>query len=41
MNIRILLADDHNILRESLRARLERETGMNIVAEARRGLEAV
>jgi DNA-binding NarL/FixJ family response regulator len=39
--IRILLADDHNLLREGLRLLLERQEGFAVVAEARDGREAV
>jgi len=41
MGIRILLAEDHKIVRECLRSLLEREPDMEIVAEAETGLEAV
>jgi len=40
MGIRVLLADDHNIFRESLRSLLERQ-GMQVVAEAEDGRRAV
>ena len=40
-SIRILLADDHNILREGLRSLLERQPGMSVVAEAGDGRETV
>lgn len=40
MPIRLLLADDHHLVRESLRALLERE-GYEVVAEASDGREAV
>jgi DNA-binding NarL/FixJ family response regulator len=40
MALRILLADDHQILRHSLRALLERE-GLDVVAEAEDGERAV
>ena len=40
MSLRILLADDHQILRHSLRALLERE-GLEVVAEAEDGERAV
>ena len=40
-NIRILLADDHTIVRDGLRALLERQTDMIVVAEAADGREAV
>lgn len=41
MAIRILLADDHQILREALRSVLESEPGIAVVAEASDGLQAV
>ncbi len=37
MSIRIILADDHNIMREGLRTLLEHHTGFEIVAEADNG----
>ncbi len=37
MSIRILLADDHKIIREGLRTLLEKEQGMEVVAEAENG----
>ena len=39
--IRILLADDHNVLREGLRALLERQPDFEVVAEAENGHQAV
>jgi DNA-binding NarL/FixJ family response regulator len=39
--IRVLLADDHNIVREGLRALLLADGGVEVVAEARNGREAV
>ena len=39
--IRIVLADDHTILRKGLRLLLERETDFKVVAEASHGKEAV
>ena len=41
MAVRIVLADDHKILREGLRALLERETDLEVVGEANDGQEAV
>jgi two-component system response regulator NreC len=41
VSIRILLADDHTILRRGLRLLLERESDFGIVAEASNGREAV
>jgi len=39
--IRILLADDHTVMRSGLRALLERQAGFEVVAEASDGNEAV
>ena len=39
--IRILLADDHTLMRQGLRALLERQEGLSVVAEAADGHEAV
>jgi DNA-binding NarL/FixJ family response regulator len=39
--IRVLLADRHALFREAMRAVLESETEIHVVAEARDGLEAV
>ena len=39
--IRILLADDHTVVRDGLRALLERESDMSVVAEAADGRESV
>jgi DNA-binding NarL/FixJ family response regulator len=39
--IRILLADDHNIMRRGLRLLLERQPGFEVVAEAADGRQAV
>lgn len=41
MSIRILLADDHQILREELRALIQQEPEMEVVAEAENGRQAV
>lgn len=41
VSIKILLVDDHKIMREGLRALLENQTGMKIVGEASTGREAV
>jgi two-component system, NarL family, response regulator NreC len=41
MSIRILLADDHGIVRKGLRFILERQPGMEVVGEAGDGREAV
>jgi DNA-binding NarL/FixJ family response regulator len=37
MNIRIILADDHKIVREGLRTLIERQPDMEVVAEAENG----
>lgn len=34
MSIRVLLADDHKIVRDGLRTLIEKEAGMEVVAEA-------
>ena len=41
MGIRILLADDHAIMQAGLRALLEKEPDMEVIAEAANGREAV
>jgi two-component system, NarL family, response regulator NreC len=41
MSIRILLADDHGVVRKGLRFLLERQAGVEIVGEAADGREAV
>ena len=41
MNIRVLLADDHHLVRAGLRSLLERVPGVTIVAEASDGQEAL
>ena len=39
MNLRILLADDHTLLREGLKVLLEQEKGLTVVAGDRAHLE--
>ena len=39
--IRVLIADDHEVVRDGLRMVLESEEGFEVVAEAADGLEAV
>jgi len=39
--IRILLADDHNIIRDGIRLLLERQPGFSVVGEAANGREAL
>src|SRR4051794_21682529 len=41
MSIRILLADDHGVVRKGLRFLLERQPGMEVIGEAGDGREAV
>jgi NarL family two-component system response regulator LiaR len=41
MEIRILIADDHAVVREGLRALIDTEPGMELVGEAADGVEAV
>ncbi len=40
-SIRILLADDHGVVRKGLRFLIERQSGMEVVGEAQDGREAV
>ncbi len=39
--IRIVLVDDHKMMRDGLRAYLEREQGVEVIAEAKDGREAI
>lgn len=41
MPIKILLADDHTVMQSALRTLLDKESDMEVVAEARNGREAV
>lgn len=41
MKLRLLLVDDHKIVRQGLRTLLERQPGLKVVAEAADGAEAV
>ncbi len=41
MKVRILIAEDHSVIRQGLRALLEREPGWEVVAEAADGRSAV
>ena len=40
MSLKILIADDHQIMREGLRSLVEKEPGMEVVAEAETGRAA-
>jgi len=41
MSIRIVIADDHKIMRDGLRNMLDKETGLEVIAEAKNGREAI
>ena len=41
MSIKILIADDHNIIREGLRALIEKKPGMEVIGEVENGRKAV
>lgn len=41
MSIRVLIADDHDIVRSGLRMILDAQPGIEVIAEARDGREAV
>jgi DNA-binding NarL/FixJ family response regulator len=41
MSVKILLADDHRIMRDGLRSLIEKQLGMEVVAEAENGRAAV
>ncbi len=41
MSIKILLADDHQIIRQGLRSLLEKQSDMEVIGEAQQGREAV
>ena len=41
MSIKVLIADDHKIVRDGLRSLLEKQPGMEVVAEAENGRKAV
>lgn len=41
MNVKIIIADDHKIMRDGLRNMLVKEPGMEVIAEAKNGREAL
>ncbi len=41
MGVKILLADDHEIIRDGLRSLIEKQPGMQVVAEAENGQAAI
>ena len=40
-NLRLLIADDHDVVRKGVRMLLEEQSGWEVVAEASNGCEAV
>ena len=40
-NIRVLIVDDHDIVREGQRALINTEPGMEVIGEAKNGFEAI
>lgn len=41
MSVRIILVDDHSVVRKGVRALLEQETDLDVVGEASNGLDAI
>jgi len=41
MSVKIIIADDHKIMRDGLRTLLEKEKGLDVIAEAKNGREAI
>ena len=41
MSVKIIIADDHKIMRDGLRNLLEKESGLEVIAEAKNGREAI
>jgi DNA-binding NarL/FixJ family response regulator len=41
VEVKVLLADDHKIMRDELRALIEKQSGMEVVAEAENGRTAI
>ncbi len=41
MSIRVLIADDHKIVREGLRSILEHDLKMNVVGQAENGRQTI
>lgn len=41
MSVKIIIADDHKIMRDGLRNMLDKEPGMDVIAEAKNGREAL
>ena len=41
MSVKILIADDHKIMRDGLRTLLEKEKGLDVIAEAQNGRETI
>ncbi len=40
MTLKIIIADDHNVMRDGLRVLIEKQSGMEVVAEAENGRDA-
>ena len=40
-NVRVLIVDDHDIVREGQRALINTEPGMEVIGEAKNGIEAI
>jgi len=41
MSVKIIIADDHKIMRDGLRTLLEKEKGLEVIAEAKNGRETI
>ncbi|MBF0226425.1 MAG: response regulator transcription factor [Desulfobacterales bacterium] len=41
MTIKVLIADDHDIIRDGLKALIDKKSGMEVIAEAKNGRQAV
>jgi DNA-binding NarL/FixJ family response regulator len=41
MNVRLILADDHEMMREGLKSLIQKESGMDVVGEAENGVDTV
>ncbi len=41
MSVRVILVDDHSVVRKGVRALLEKETDLDVVGEASNGLDAI
>ena len=41
MSVKIIIADDHKIMRDGLRNMLDKEAGLEVIAEAKNGRETI